>query len=303
MNRHSRFTAAILCIFFALTSACTISAYAENEQGGPDGGELSYVEPSDGGGGQQSIDDGGGQQSIDDGGGQQSIDDGGGQQSYDGGGGQQSIDDGGGAGGGGGQQSYDGGGGQQSYDGGGAGGNTGDASTYYDGDGNEHSNPDEVYVGGDQTYTPPASTPSTTAALYDTSKEKVYDKTLSSNDWKNIREKLNGSNASEVKNGVVDFSDMQAVASDGNNGHWLLIIGIALSLLSLAGFGYLIFAAVSRRKKTAPVQTSTAKSAPAAKSGGRYRENDDYDDDYSTGEKHVKSKTKSDKPKNGTRYK
>ena len=95
---------------------------------------------------------------------------------------------------------------------------------------------------------------------------------------------------------------MQAVASDGNNGHWLLIIGIALALLSFAGFGYLIFSAVSRRKKTANVHSGGSKYSAASASGGRYRENDDYDDDYST-EKHVKSKAKSDKPKNGTRYK
>ena len=281
MKRHSRFTAALLCIFFALTSACTLSVYADNEDVNPDPGQVSY---DDGGGSQTSYDDGG-QTSYDDGG-QTSYDDGG-QTSYDDG--QSSYD-------GGGQTSYDGGG-QTSYSGSGSGG-----GTYYDGDGNEYSDPGDVYVGGDQTYVPPASAPSTTAALYDTSKEKVYDKTLSSSDWKSIKEKLNGSNASEVKNGVVDFSDMQAVASDGNNGHWLLIIGIALALLSFAGFGYLIFSAVSRRKKTANVHSGGSKYSAASASGGRYRENDDYDDDYST-EKHVKSKAKSDKPKNGTRYK
>ena len=288
MKRHSRFTAALLCIFFALTSACTLCVYADNEDNNPGEGQISY---DDGGqssyddGGQTSYDDGG-QSSYDDGG-QSSYDDGG-QSSYDDGG-QTSYDDGG-------QTSYSGGG-QTSYSGGGSGG-----GTYYDGDGNQYSDPDDVYVGGDQTYVPPASTPSTTAALYDTSKEKVYDKTLSSSDWKSIKEKLNGSNASEVKNGVVDFSDMQAVASDGNNGHWLLILGIALALLSFAGFGYLIFSAVSRRKKTANVHSGGGKYSAASASGGRYRENDDYDDDYST-EKHVKSKAKSDKPKNGTRYK
>ena len=147
MKRHSRFTAALLCIFFALTSACTLCVYADNEDNNPGEGQISYDD-----GGQSSYDDGG----------QTSYDDGG-QSSYDDGG-QTSYDDGG-------QTSYSGGG-QTSYSGGGSGG-----GTYYDGDGNQYSDPDDVYVGGDQTYVPPASTPSTTAALYDTSKEKVYDKT------------------------------------------------------------------------------------------------------------------------------
>ena len=279
MNRHSRFTAALLCIFFALASACTLSVYADNEDGNPDDGQSSYAEPSEGGG-QSSYDDG--QSSY------AEPSEGGGQSSYDdGGGGQTSYDDGGG------QTSYDGGG-QTSYSGGGSGG-----GTYYGDEGKEYSTPEDVYVCGDQTYTPPASTPSTTAALYDTSKEKFDDKTLSKNDWKSIKDKLSNSNASEINSGVVDFSDMQDVASEENNGHWLLIIGIALTLLSLAGFGYYIYSSVSRRKKTAPVKSGAEKH-----SGGRYRdENDDYDDEFSTGEKHVKSKIKNDKPKNGTRYK
>ena len=96
MKRHSRFTAALLCIFFALTSACTLCVYADNEDNNPGEGQISYDD-----GGQSSYDDGG-------------------QTSYDDGG-QSSYDDGG-------QSSYDDGG-QTSYSGGGSGG-----GTYYDGD-------------------------------------------------------------------------------------------------------------------------------------------------------------------------
>lgn len=71
-------------------------------------------------------------------------------------------------------------------DGGNTGGNTGDntgggtgnnGSGWVDSDGNVFSSPQDVYVGGGQSYQPPQST-APSAALYDTKNKKVDDKTL-----------------------------------------------------------------------------------------------------------------------------
>ena len=153
--------------------------------------------------------------------------------------------------------------------------------------------------------------------MFDTSKDKVDEKTLSSSDWDTIKSKLTASNASEIQTGVVDFSDMQkSNVSSGNNGHWILIIGIALTILSIAGFVYYFISSSNRRKKAASVHTGSKPSASAAstQNGGRYRESSDYDDQYDAGAKNIKpakqakqakqaKAAKSNKPKNGTRYK
>ena len=70
------------------------------------------------------------------------------------------------------------------------GGGTGNnGSGWVDSDGNVFSSPQDVYVGGGQSYQPPQST-APSAALYDTKDKKVDDKTLSSNDWGDIAAKL-----------------------------------------------------------------------------------------------------------------
>ena len=328
MSRHSRFIAAILCVLFALTSLCTFAVFAEDigGGGGADGGDPNGY--SDQGGNEGGETPGGGS-GDDSGSGSGSGDDSGsgsgsGSGDDSGSGSGSGSDSGSGSGSGGGYSGDDSGSGSGGYSGGGSssGSSSGSSnyddndddsdysggSSYYDSNGNEYNSPDEVYVGGNQTYTPPASTPSTTAALFDTSKDKVDEKTLTNSDWDTIKSKLTASNASEIKTGVVDFSDMQkSNVSSGNNGHWLLIIGIALTILSIAGFIYFIVSTSNRRKKAASVHTGSKPSASAAgaQNGGRYRESSDYDDHYDTGAKKKKpaKQAKSDKPKNGTRYK
>lgn len=168
-------------------------------------------------------------------------------------------------------------------------------NVYYDADGNEYSDVADVYVGGDQTYTPPAST-APSAPLYDTSKTKIDEKTLSANDWNDIKAKLSGSKTSKSDGG--DFAFIQNNTSTDDNGHLILIIGIALVALSMFGFGYLIVSKVNRRKKTAPVHAA-GKSSGTPSNGNRYRSNSDYNDNFSS----EKTTKKSSKPKNGKRYK
>ena len=90
------------------------------------------------------------------------------------------------------------------------GGNTGNnGSGWVDGDGNVFSSPEEVYVGGGQSYQPPQST-APSAALYDTKNKKIDDNTLNKNDWGDIASKLKnaGKNSSD-DDGTGDFSFIQ----------------------------------------------------------------------------------------------
>lgn len=291
MNRHSRIITAILSVLFAIsamTSVVTVTAFAESEisgeissEAGPGGGESqgggetpeSQVTPEPSPGGGESH--------------QES------QASYDPG--YESH--------GGYDPGYEsqGGGYDPGYVDPGNGGNDGNNNNnnnndiYYGNDGRAYSNPGDVYVGGDQTYTPPSNLPATTAALYDTSKSKVDENTLSSNDWNDIKSKLTGTNtASNSDDG--DFTFIQKNADIADNGHWMLILGFALIILSIIGFVYLIYSAVQRRKSTAPVQAKAS-----SESGNlRYRSKDDYNDQFDT---EGKSEAKSSKPKNGKRYK
>ena len=165
------------------------------------------------------------------------------------------------------------------------------SDVYYDADGNTYSDYSEVYVGGDQTYTPPMST-APSAPLFDTSKTKVDEKTLSSSDWNDIKAKLSGASGTSDDNGG-DFAFIQNNDAAGDNGHLILILGFTLIALSVAGFAYLISSAVARRKKTALAHAG--KSAAHSANGARYRSNADYDDDFGGSSKR--------KPKNGRRYK
>ena len=172
------------------------------------------------------------------------------------------------------------------------------SNVYYDADGNTYSDVNDVYVGGDQTYSPPAST-APSAPLYDTSKTKVDDKTLTDSDWKDIKAKLTG--AGNKKSDGGDFAFIQNNNSSEDNGHLIFILGIVLIVLSVAGFTYLIVSASMRRKKTALAHAGKAAGKANGKqphNGARYRSNADYDDDFSND-----SRKKSSKPKNGRRYK
>lgn len=188
---------------------------------------------------------------------------------------------------------------------------------YYDSEGHRYNNPTDVYVGSNQTYIPPSITPSTTAALYDTSKTKIDDQTLSNSDWLEIKNNLaNPSNASK-SNDSDDFAFIQNNTSTDDNGHWMLILGFSLIALSIAGFIYLIYASVNRRKNTAAATAAGSDSSGNPynkgnpKKGTRYSEsaetayqseNSGYNDDYGS-EEPAKKKKKSRKPKNGKRYK
>ena len=302
MNRHSKIIAALLTAVFAL-SLCTVPAYAEEPDNNPgiidQGGEQGGNEQ--GGGDQGGNEQGGGEQGGNEqGGGEQGGDiqgggDSQGSSDYQGGGdiqgggsdqgGETSQGGGdtnqGGDQGGSGYIDYNQGGGDSGYSdynqgGGNVYGGTGNSdgdTVYYGSDGNTYSDYSEIYVGGDQVYTPPA-TIAPSAALYDTSNVKVDDKTLSSNDWNDIKAALSGSKTTGSSDGD-DFAFIQNNASTGDNGHMIFVIGLTLVILSLIGFIYLIASAVSRRRK-APARSGSSSS------GGRYRSDDDYNDGYSS---------------------
>lgn len=264
MSKRARFITAILSVLFALTAIGAVTAYAENMDEGNDSPQDSYSEQQDDGPGQQG-DDESQQDEYDD------PQQGGSGSQY-----EDSSDD---------DEDY----GSSSsryndYD------EDDDDGYYYDSDGNEYNSPDDIYVGGDQTYTPPASTPSTTAALYDTTSTKIDNQTLTGNDWKDIQKKLTESSNSTKNSDSGDFAFIQKNTSTEDNGHWMLIVGFALILLSVIGFITLI-ARAGRNKKTVPaVRTTAAKS--------RYRYDDDYDD-YSA---EVEEEQTSKRSKNGRRY-
>lgn len=283
MNRHSRFLTAILSVML-IAAACTVTAHAEDMP--PSYVEPSYVEPS-------YVEPGQGEQSREEPGqGEQSQDEPSynepsynepsynepsyNEPSYN----EPSYN----------EPVYDGDNGNNNNN-----NNNNNNTVYYDENGNAYSNSEEVYVGSNQTYTPPAST-APSAPLFDTSKTKVDENTLNANDWKDIKAKLSGSTAkASDSDGIGDFAFIQNNNSTGDNGHLIFILGIALIALSLAGFIYLIVSAVRRRKQTALAHAG--KAAASSSNGNRYRANDDYADDYGDDSKPSK------KPKNGRRYK
>lgn len=147
---------------------------------------------------------------------------------------------------------------------------------YYDSDGNEYSNPEDMYVGGDQTYTPPVSTPSTTAALYDTANTRVDENTLSNSDWADISKKLRTANAAPV-NDAGDFAFIQKNTDTGDNGHWMLILGFTLITLGIIGFIYLVAKAGSRKRALAHYTAEPDQTAQQP----RYRTDEEgYGDDF-----------------------
>ena len=280
MNRHSRFITAILSVML-IASACTVTAYAEDmgEQSNnnepsynePSYNEPSYNEPSYN---EPSYNEPSYNEPSYN---EPSYN----EPSYN----EPSYNDGGNNNDG----YYDGDGGNNNNN-----NNNNNNTVYYDENGNAYTDSNEVYVGSNQTYSPPAST-APSAPLYDTSKTKVDENTLNANDWKDIQAKLSASTAkaSDTDN-TGDFAFIQNNTASGDNGHLILIIGIALIAVSVAGFIYLIVSAVRRRKQNA---LAYAGKAAANSNGSRYRANDDYADNYGDDPKPAK------KPKNGRRYK
>lgn len=185
------------------------------------------------------------------------------------------------------------------------------SAVYYDSNGNEHNNQSDVYVGGGQTYVPPVSTAPSAPLIKSQGKIDVNE--LSKNDWNDIKASLAKAN----KNGGVsdgdDFSFIQKNTAKGDNGHLVLVLGIAMLVLSVAGFIYLIVSKVRSRKQMAAPLAAKAAGAHSAE-GSRYRSSADYNDGYKVSAKKTSSKKASkfdtadlptvsaDKPKGGRRY-
>lgn len=161
------------------------------------------------------------------------------------------------------------------------------------------------YVGGGQTYVPPAST-APSVPLID-AEHNIDVNELSSNDWKDIAAKLKNADAS-VDDGD-DFSFIQKNNSAGDNGDWVLILGIVFVIFSIAGIVYFIASGVSLRKKLAYAGSSGAASKHSSNAQNRYRANDDYGDGYRVSRKEEKKAERNRRydtadirlPKNNTR--
>lgn len=185
--------------------------------------------------------------------------------------------------------------------------NSDSSQIYYDSDNGGESS--EFYVGGGQSYVPPAST-APSAPLYD-SNRKIDDSVLSNNDWKDISASLkNAGQGSE--NDSDDFGFIKNNDSLGDNGEWMLYTGIACLALSAAGIAYVIISSISKHKKLSG-GLSGKQYAYAGAGNGRYRSSSDYDDGYKdekTEKRKIDKSRKYDtadvklpKSSNGTRYK
>lgn len=129
------------------------------------------------------------------------------------------------------------------------------------------------YVGGGQTYIPPENT-APSASLYNSS-GSVGDKTLNSNDWNDISERLK--NASNSADDGDDFSFIQKNDSLSDNGGWMLIASIVCFALSAAGILYFIVMTVQNKKKG-----SFAPSTNAGRASKQGSSRDYYGDGYRT---------------------
>lgn len=185
--------------------------------------------------------------------------------------------------------------------------NSDSSQIYYDSDNGGESS--EFYVGGGQSYVPPAST-APSAPLYD-SNRKIDDSVLSNNDWKDISASLkNAGQGSE--NDSDDFGFIKNNDSLGDNGEWMLYTGITCLALSAAGIAYVIISSISKHKKLSG-GLSGKQYAYAGAGNGRYRSSSDYDDGYKdekTEKRKIDKSRKYDtadvkipKSSNGTRYK
>ena len=185
--------------------------------------------------------------------------------------------------------------------------NSDNSQIYYESDNGGESS--EFYVGGGQSYVPPAST-APSAPLYE-SNRKIDDSVLSNSDWKDISASLKNAGQGN-ENDSDDFGFIKNNDSLSDNGEWMLYTGIACLALSAAGIAYVIISAVSKRKKLSG-GVSSKQYAYAGAGNGRYRSSSDYDDGYKAEKAEKKKVDKSRKfdtadvklPKSssGTRYK
>ena len=144
-----------------------------------------------------------------------------------------------------------------------------------------------------------------TSPLYESDRE-IDDSELSKSDWDYIKANLNNADGSD--DGSDDFNFIKKNDSKGDNGDWMLFVGLACVLLSIAGIVYVIASGVIRRKK---VKSGVYASASA--SNPRYRDDDDYGDGYRSSKSEKKKLDRSRKydtadivlprNKNGRRYK
>ena len=185
--------------------------------------------------------------------------------------------------------------------------NSDSSQIYYESDNGGESS--EFYVGGGQSYVPPAST-APSAPLYD-SNRKIDDSVLSNNDWKDISASLKNAGQGG-ENDSDDFGFIKNNDSLGDNGEWMLYTGIACLALSAAGIAYVIISSVSKHKKLSG-GLSGKQYAYASAGNGRYRSSSDYDDGYKDeiaekkkidkSRKYDTADVKLPKSSNGTRYK
>lgn len=186
--------------------------------------------------------------------------------------------------------------------------NSDSSQIYYESDNGGESS--EFYVGGGQSYVPPAST-APSAPLYE-SNRKIDDSVLSNNDWKDISASLKNAGKGSDDDSD-DFGFIKNNDSLSDNGEWMLYTGIACLALSAAGIAYVIISSVSKHKKLSGGGLSGKQYAYAGAGNGRYRSSSDYDDGYKDEKAEKKKVNKSRKfdtadvklPKssNGTRYK
>lgn len=168
---------------------------------------------------------------------------------------------------------------------------------YYDSDGNSYSNQEDVYVGGGQSYQPPAST-APPAALYETDK-KIDVSELSKKDWGDIASLLKNTGSTDSDGD--DFAFIQKNTSRVDNGHWIIIAGAVCILLSITGFIYLIASGIARRRKI-KAGNITKTSAQNPRYNAQQRSADDYDDGYKTAPSKQQKPANRHSGKGGTRY-
>lgn len=100
--------------------------------------------------------------------------------------------------------------------------------------------------GGNAVYNEPLPT----VELYDSDRE-ISDDELSKNDWNEIAANLAKSSANTDGDDGGDFNFIKKNDSRSDNGGWILIVGIVLILLSIAGISYTVVSTVKNRKSTA----------------------------------------------------
>lgn len=147
--------------------------------------------------------------------------------------------------------------------------NNGGDSLYY-------SEDSDYYVGGGQEwYTVPVET-APSASLYESDRE-IDDNELSDSDWNEISANLK--NASLSDSDGDDFGFIKNNSSSGDNGDWMLIVGIICLVLAAAGIAYTVISIVMARKKLGKPAYAAGGSSSASRTAAR-RATNDYGDGY-----------------------